>query len=55
MNESYLNRLKRHPGVPIATVMTVMGFFAGIDGGLIRGLIGAGMMGLLWIPVLLTA
>lgn len=36
MNErrSYWTRLKDHPGVPVATAVTVLGFVAGLDRGL---------------------
>lgn len=49
--------LKAHPGVPVASGMTVLGFIAGAEGEhwIRSGLIGAGIMSMFWIPVLWTA
>ena len=54
---AYLDRLKRHPGVPIATACSALGFVAGAHGihWLRLGLIGAAIMSVFWIPVLITA
>ncbi len=53
---SYWYRVKQHPGTPIASILTAAGFVAGVDGGLVRGLIGAAIMAVCcWVPVLLTA
>lgn len=55
--QKYWRSLKRHPGVPIATALMVLGFFAGAKGDewALRGLIGAAVMCVFWVPVLLTA
>ena len=59
MNEiaKCLRRLKRHPGVPIATAMMFLGFFAGAEGNewALGGMIGAAVMCIFWVPVLWTA
>lgn len=47
--------LKDHPGIPVATCLTVFGFLAGIEHGIYRALGGAGLMALFWVPVFLTA
>lgn len=55
---TYWQRLKRHPGVGIAALMTVAGALAGASRGDGIGVIifGAVIMGLcVWTPVLLTA
>lgn len=46
---------KDHPGVPIASALTMLGFLAGIEHGIYRAFGSAALMGLFWIPVLLTA
>ena len=55
----YLSALRRHPGTPIAAVLTVLGFFAGYGrpgmAPLYGGLFGAAVMSVFWIPVLATA
>lgn len=51
---SYWQRLKSHPGVPMASFWTAMGFFAGIGGDTADKWIGAAMFSVFWIPVLLT-
>lgn len=56
--QKYWRSLKRHPGVPIATMLTLAGFAAGAERGgewLLHGLIGATVMCVFWIPVLWTA
>lgn len=53
--KQYLLNLKEHPGVPIATCLTVFGFLAGIEHGIQQALGGAAIMAVFWIPVLLTA
>lgn len=58
MGETYWQRLKRHPGVPIAFACQGMGFVAGlrrVDGDLTTALIGMAIMSVFWIPVLITA
>lgn len=45
---TYWQRLRHHPGLPFAVVLTVMGAVAG-------GIGGALIMGMFWIPVLITA
>lgn len=48
-------RLRKHPGTPIVCYLAVLGFLAGLDGGIGRALIGAAIMGVLFgAPVLLT-
>jgi len=48
-------RLRQHPGTPIVCCLAVLGFFAGLDGGIARALIGATIMSVLFgVPVLLT-
>lgn len=47
--------LRNHPGVPIASALMVLGFLVGIEHGIYRAFGGAALMGLFWIPVLLTA
>ena len=48
-------RLRQHPGTPIAISLSILGFLAGLDGGITRALIGAAIMGVLFgVPVLLT-
>ena len=52
----YWNNLRRHPGVPVATALTIMGFVAGIDhlaASIYGGLIGAAVMGLIYWPIVL--
>lgn len=52
----YWNNLRRHPGVPVATVLTIMGFVAGIDhlaASIYGGPIGAAVMGLIYWPIVL--
>jgi hypothetical protein len=53
----YWMLLKRHPGAPIASAITVMGFAAGAKGDewIVGGLVGAAIMSIFWIPVLWTA
>jgi len=51
---NYLRRLSIHPGVPMATAMSIAGLIAGLqrpDGNWAVGLI----MLVVWIPVLITA
>lgn len=59
MNEwqKFTTRLKNHPGVPIATAFTFLGFVAGANGErwYIGGVVGAAVMCVFWVPVLLTA
>ena len=54
---AYWRRLCRHPGVPIASICSGMGFAAGAHGShwLRSGLLGFALMSLFWVPVLLTA
>lgn len=54
---TYIQRLKKHPGVPIAAALTCLGFAAGAKGEhwIVSGLIGAAIMSVFWLPVLLTA
>lgn len=55
---SYWNALQKHPGVPIASACTIMGFVAGLNrpgASIIGALIGAAIMSVFWIPVLSTA
>ena len=48
-------RLRQHPGTPIAISLSILGFLAGLDGGIARAFIGAAIMGVLFgVPVLLT-
>lgn len=53
----YMKRLSIHPGMPIATAMTVVGAIAGAqEGGTTGALAGAAAFGLVcWVPVLITA
>lgn len=54
----YSRSLKRHPGVPLASFFTVMGFIAGVQrtgNWLSGGLFGAAMLSVFWVPVLWTA
>ena len=53
----YRRSLKQHPGVPIATALVFLGFVAGAKGDdwALRGLIGAAIMCVFWVPVLWTA
>jgi hypothetical protein len=53
----YLKALRRHPGVPIASALTALGFVAGASGErwLLSGALGAAVMSVFWLPVLLTA
>jgi len=56
--KDYLRRLRRHPGLSLAVVFTLMGAAAGASrsGGLRGAVIGALVMGgFCWVPVLLTA
>jgi hypothetical protein len=56
--KSYLHSLRRHPGVPVATIFTIMGFLAGLDrpGDPVRGaMIGAAITSICWPVVLWTA
>lgn len=50
----YLRNLRHHPGVPIATAMTLMGALAG-KGSPRGAIVGALVMSVFWIPVLITA
>ena len=50
--KQYLLNLKNHPGVPVASVLCVCGFFAGIDRGIGMAIFSTVIF---WIPVLLTA
>jgi uncharacterized membrane protein len=47
-NPTYWQRLKGHPGVPVAAFMTIGGALAGGWFGLVVG-------ALTWVPVLITA
>lgn len=48
-------RLRQHPGTPIAISLSILGFLAGLDGGIARAFIGATIMSVLFgVPVLLT-
>ena len=50
--KTYFKRLKHHPGVPIAAVLSVTGILYGIiEGKWYAGL----LLATVWIPVLLTA
>lgn len=52
----YFKRLSIHPGVPIASLMTLAGAIAGADGGTKGVLCGAAALGTIcWLPVLITA
>ena len=60
MKRTYWQRLKSHPGVPVASVLTLAGALAGSGnesfGPWSGALFGALLMGsLTWLPVLLTA
>lgn len=59
MNEAskFVRSLERHPGTPWASLFTLLGGIAGLqrEPTLESMLWGAGIMGTLWIPVLLTA
>ena len=58
MGGTYWQRLKRHPGVPVAIACQGMGFIAGFtrpDGDLKIAFIGMAIMSVFWIPVLITA
>ena len=54
---AYWRSVCHHPGVPIATGCSIMGFVAGAHGvhWLSSGLLGALIMSVFWIPVLRTA
>ena len=51
----YIDRLKQHPGVPIATVFTFFGAAAFYEHGISGMATGALMSSFVWIPVLWTA
>jgi uncharacterized membrane protein len=56
--QKYAKSLVRHPGVPIATACTIIGFVAGASKGddwIMGGAIGATIMSVFWVPVLWTA
>lgn len=55
--QKFKNRLRTHPGVPIATALTIIGFVAGAKGEqwYIGGAFGAAVMCIFWVPVLWTA
>lgn len=61
MNEmqKYWGSIKRHPGVPIATLCMALGFIAGVKRGdtdfIFSGFVGTAVMCIFWIPVLITA
>ena len=50
----YIRALKTHPGLPIAAALPVMGFVAGLQVSIERGMFGAVLMLVFWIPVLVT-
>ena len=56
---SFVNKLRSHPGLPMAMWMTVLGFLAGIgtpEMNVLLGLIGATLMGgFTFLIVILTA
>lgn len=52
-NDSYLQRLRRHPGLPIATFMTIAFTVVGWDRAWWFGPVISFL--LLWLPVLITA
>lgn len=47
-NPTYWQRLKGHPGVPIASIATLFGVVE-------RGWFGLAVSALVWLPVLVTA
>lgn len=51
----FLLSLLNHPGTPIAFILSVFGFFAGLEDGLQYGFIAMGIMSIFWIPVVFTA
>ena len=53
----FMASLKRHPGVPVVTVLMVLGFIAGAKGEhwYIGGMVGVSIMCVFWVPVLWTA
>ena len=54
--KTYLHRLRRHPGLGYATVLTASGVVAGAGrGGASGALVGGLFMSICWVPVLLTA
>ena len=61
MMRRYFRNLAHHPGVPVAAMLTVAGFIAGMaregcDNLLLCGLFGAVVMGVfVWLPVLISS
>jgi hypothetical protein len=54
--KTYLNRLRRHPGLGYVALLTIFGVAAGAGRGNASGaLVGGLIMSVFWIPVLLTA
>lgn len=55
--QKYARALRAHPGVPIAAVLTALGFVSGAMGEhwIFGGMRGAAIMSVFWIPVLVTA
>lgn len=53
---AYWKRLKRHPGVPIASFFSVTGAIPGLRSGSWQHVaVGVAIMSVFWIPVLITA
>jgi len=50
---TYFKRLKNHPGVPVATILSIAFFLMGLPDSL--SLFGLVASGIFWVPVLLTA
>lgn len=48
----YWRRLQRHPGVPIASALTIMMVLAGAGGG-VSGAVGGAISSLLWWAIVL--
>ena len=55
--KSYWKILMDEPGIPIASILTMIGFAAGAKGenSVAHGLVGAAIMSVFWAPVLLSA
>jgi len=51
---TYFKRLKNHPGVPVATILSIAFFLMGLPD-INSALFGLVASGIVWVPVLLTA